>query len=117
VRVWSIERNCCLKTILLEHSIISLAFHPNGEYIALASGTKLEIWHWQHHDNRLHTMNTTTPHRNPVEIFHVRNIRAALFHPNGRYLLAVAPNGPRIASDAITTYSRYTLPFYCPHIR
>jgi len=29
-----------------EYSIISLSFHPWGHYLAVASGSKLEMWKW-----------------------------------------------------------------------
>ena len=41
VRVWSIARNCCVNVMRFDFSIISLAFHPEGHFVAVASGPQV----------------------------------------------------------------------------
>eukprot|EP01031_Cornospumella_fuschlensis_P027961 gene27961-33764_t len=116
VRIWSIERDSCLKVLILQTSIISLSFHASGEYLAVAAGSKLEIWQWQQNDTRLYSTSTpSTSAPNPIEVYHARNIRAVVFHrgssaaatgaaegeEHGGYLLVAAPNGPRETADQI----------------
>eukprot|EP00598_Pedospumella_elongata_P002972 CAMPEP_0184985292 /NCGR_PEP_ID=MMETSP1098-20130426/14038_1 /TAXON_ID=89044 /ORGANISM="Spumella elongata, Strain CCAP 955/1" /LENGTH=821 /DNA_ID=CAMNT_0027509371 /DNA_START=100 /DNA_END=2565 /DNA_ORIENTATION=+ len=47
VRVWHIERNVCLNLNTYSQTIISLAFHPNGYFIAVACGMSIQLWDWQ----------------------------------------------------------------------
>jgi WD40 repeat protein len=101
IRVWDIENNTCLNINRLEYSIISLSFHPNGEYIAVATGIKLEVWNWKR--GLRQTNNYADQHivqHHQVE--HTRNIRAVLFYPSGDYLLAAAPDAPRPAGETLT---------------
>lgn len=44
VRVWNWKRKVCLQMVRLEFAIISLAFHPSGDVLAIANGTKLHFW-------------------------------------------------------------------------
>jgi WD domain, G-beta repeat len=44
VRIWDWPRKLCLQMVRLEFAIISLAFHPSGELLAIANGTKLHFW-------------------------------------------------------------------------
>lgn len=44
VRVWNWKENTCLQMIRLEFAIISLSFHPGGEILAIANGTRLHFW-------------------------------------------------------------------------
>lgn len=110
--VWSISENCKVNSIRYRNSIISLSFQPHGPFIAIASGTELRLWNWAEHANLCidgPTGNiiqsksrpdkafdaTATPSRQYPSmkvIFHQRNIRAVLFHPYGKILLAAAPD-------------------------
>ena len=47
MRVWDIIRNVCANVLRFEYSIISLAFHPEGQFIAVASGPQLHVWDWR----------------------------------------------------------------------
>ena len=98
MRVWSIETNSCLSVNRLDYSIISLSFHPSGDFLAIASGATLEVWNWNRapsQTNRNHIV-----HCHPV--VHNRNIRAVLFYPSGEYILAAAPESPRMNQDSLT---------------
>ena len=39
--MWSIARNCCVNVMRFDFSIISLAFHPDGHFVAVASGPQV----------------------------------------------------------------------------
>lgn len=45
--MWHIERNVCLNLNTYSQTIISLAFHPNGYFIAVACGMSVQLWDWQ----------------------------------------------------------------------
>ncbi|KAL3804349.1 hypothetical protein HJC23_011277 [Cyclotella cryptica] len=42
----------CLNMIRLNHAIISLAFHPSGEILAVASGSTLHLWDYDEESRR-----------------------------------------------------------------
>jgi activator-of-BECN1-regulated-autophagy protein 1 len=44
VRVWHWPTGHCLQMIRLEFAIISLSFHPSGQVLAVANGTRLHFW-------------------------------------------------------------------------
>ena len=44
VRVWNWEAKACLQMIRLECAIISLSFHPSGNVLAIANGSRLHFW-------------------------------------------------------------------------
>ena len=44
VRVWNWKEKACLQMIRLEFAIISLSFHPGGQILAIANGTRLHFW-------------------------------------------------------------------------
>lgn len=44
VRIWNWEEKTCLQMIRLEFAIISLSFHPTGNILAVANGTRLHFW-------------------------------------------------------------------------
>ncbi|KAL3911930.1 MAG: hypothetical protein SGILL_007088 [Bacillariaceae sp.] len=44
VRVWHWPSGQCLQMIRLEFAIISLSFHPTGQVLAVANGTRLHFW-------------------------------------------------------------------------
>jgi WD40 repeat protein len=43
----------CLNMIRLNHAIISLAFHPSGEILAVASGSTLHLWDYDEEGRKL----------------------------------------------------------------
>lgn len=44
VRIWDWVSGTCLQMIRLEYAIISLSFHPEGNCLAVANGTRLHFW-------------------------------------------------------------------------
>lgn len=103
VCVWSIKENRCIRSIVLDACIISLSFHPSGQYIAVSSGSNVEIWKWWSEKEGDPSSGSviSTPVRvfptvsNVVAIHHNRNIRAVFFHPSGQHLLVACPCGSR----------------------
>ena len=89
VRVWHIESTQCINVHRYEHSIISVAFHPSGDFLGVASGPQLHFWNW-----RRDTEDRIPFIGEKFHIVHDRNIRAVLFHPSGNFLLAAAPKSP-----------------------
>ena len=123
VRVWNIQQRCCLVTTRYEYSIISLSFHPLGSIISIASGPELHLLDWTKKLDRLQRgqlrmlpyPHSCYPHlptslgisSSSVDtaykrVTHSRNIRAVIFHPNGKVLLAAAPDPPRQPHAALT---------------
>ena len=110
--------------IRLNFPIISISFHASGDYLAIASGTTLEVWKWKvscNYEDFLMESRHQISHNMPVvmssnavegmhtsrqymlrAITHGRNIRALVFHPIGDYLLVAAPETPRLPSDVLT---------------
>lgn len=107
--VWSISENICLSKIRLEFSIISISFHPDGDYIAIASGTKLELWDWTKRKDTSRGGYNLAPSTAAPPITHVRNIRAVIFHPSGDYLFAAAPDAPRQSNESVTYCGLYAI--------
>ena len=44
VRLWNWTTSTCLHMIRLEYAIISLSFHPQGQVLAIANGSRLHFW-------------------------------------------------------------------------
>lgn len=101
------RENKAIRMVRLDFSIISMSFHPSGEFLAVASGSRLELWEWGRQTRFAST--TTTSCFLPIN--HLRNIRAVAFHPDGQYLFVAAPDAPRTNNDAVTYCSLYALPF------
>jgi WD40 repeat protein len=130
VRIWDIKENACVNMIILNQTIISVAFHPAGEYIAVACGMRIELWEWRvplsYHEEVPQLPNNTpfAPNSKHLRhnafsedggededgedspltrsITHKRNIRAVLFHPSGDYIFAVAPDAPKQNNEELS---------------
>lgn len=83
VRIWDILANNCIRCLNYGVPVITISFHPSGEYLAVASGSILNIWDCKN------DVTSKTVH-------HGRTIRALMFHPSGKFLFIAAPSGPRI---------------------
>lgn len=106
MRIWDIEKHICQYLLILENSIISLSFHPFEDYLAIAGGPAIVVWKWNS-SSSASIPNITFQQQSQIvqlstQICHKRNIRAILFHPNGEYLLAAAPELPKLANDTLT---------------
>jgi WD40 repeat protein len=113
VRIWDISRGICLNTIRYDSSIISLAFHPLGQFIAISSGPQLYTWDWRENVSIANGGYPIGKGPNPVRrlVVHSRNIRAVMFHPNGEYLFAAAPDPPRQPQAPFTPCRLYVFKF------
>lgn len=133
VRIWSIEQNGCLGLLRLEAPIISLSFHPNGNHIAIASGSRLEIWNYMKNitDNSRSTASrrifdesvsaggsssssfdfASSQTYLSRSVAHTRNMRATIFHPSGEYLLVAAPDTRRQQNSSLTFCNLFAIKF------
>ncbi len=100
--------------IRLEASIISLAFHPSGSYIAVASGAIVEVWKWSDKYCLGHNVSGNNSGRSYRyrAVQHMRNIRAVIFHPKGDYLFIAAPDSPKLPNETLT-HCRWILFKFC----
>jgi len=111
-----------MNVIRYETSVISLAFHPSGDFVSVASGLYLYFWDWKEgmavvhggypigkcpYDTRGYKLKGQ-PRR---YISHTRNIRAVMFHPNGEHVFVAAPDAPRIPSLVFTPCRLYAFNF------
>ncbi|KAJ0400237.1 hypothetical protein P43SY_006201 [Pythium insidiosum] len=69
VRFWDIETGRCLYVSTLRHAIISISFHPSGDILAIASGTCVYTWDYQH----------TCPR---IAMFSYQTLRSVTFLPD-----------------------------------
>jgi hypothetical protein len=110
--------------IILNQTIISVAFHPGGEYIAVACGMRIDLWEWRvpltYHEeipqlpthtpfapnskHLRHSSDESEDEDSPLtrSITHKRNIRAVIFHPSGDYIFAVAPDAPKQNNEELS---------------
>jgi WD40 repeat protein len=125
--VWDIAKNACISmNRFFDLSITTLAFHPKGDFIAVASGNRVTIWEWSRDKGNVEkslegatsfpdTGSTGSGEGRTNEeqrkliwrgIKHTRNFRALMFHPSGNFLFAAAPDAQRGSGD-ILNYCRY----------
>jgi activator-of-BECN1-regulated-autophagy protein 1 len=45
-RIWDVKQGICLNMIRFDSCIITLAFHPSGNFIMISSGKNLHTWDW-----------------------------------------------------------------------
>ncbi|KAG7604826.1 WD40 repeat [Arabidopsis thaliana x Arabidopsis arenosa] len=81
VRLWNTTTSECIRSHLFYRPIASIAFHAEGELLAVASGHKLHMWHY----NRRGEGSSPT-----VVLKTRRSLRAVHFHPHGAPLLLTA---------------------------
>lgn len=124
VRVWDIMHGSLLNLLRLDSCVITLAFHPSGEFILASSGPHLHTWCWKEGtlcycyilcsnrfysyflfcvvgetSNNLNTNLSSSSSAPSVKrksriVTHSRNIRAVVFHPSGRFVFVAAPDPP-----------------------
>ncbi|WZZ13822.1 hypothetical protein YC2023_106911 [Brassica napus] len=81
VRVWNVTTSECIKSHDFGKPIASIAFHAEGELLAVASGHKLHMWHY----------NGSGEESTPVVVLKTkRSLRAVHFHPHGAPFLMTA---------------------------
>ena len=117
VRVWHMESDHSIRIHNFQYSIISLSFHPSGEMIAVSTGPQLHMWRWKEQDPpELPKPNLRLERKIkgdlalkgdasmiPAKIRavkHEANIRAVMFHPNGKLLfIGAQPRSPRRSGE------------------
>ncbi|XP_024013300.1 uncharacterized protein LOC18020442 [Eutrema salsugineum] len=81
VRLWNTTTSECIKSHEFYRPIASIAFHAEGELLAVASGHKLYMWHY----------NMIGKESSPTVVLKTRrSLRAVHFHPHGAPLLITA---------------------------
>jgi activating molecule in BECN1-regulated autophagy protein 1 len=101
---WDIETGRCLYVYTLRHAIISISFHPSGDILAIASGTCVYTWDYQH----------TCPR---IAMFSYQTLRSVTFLPdptkimvgeaNERYMRPVGQNGQALPADLTVTLTMW----------
>ncbi|GLD93137.1 hypothetical protein PINS_up001729 [Pythium insidiosum] len=104
VRFWDIETGRCLYVSTLRHAIISISFHPSGDILAIASGTCVYTWDYQHSCPR-------------IAMFSYQTLRSVTFLPdpskimvgeaNERYMRPVGQNGQSHSADLTVTLTMW----------
>ncbi|XP_006660508.1 uncharacterized protein LOC102702593 [Oryza brachyantha] len=109
VLLWDTKTSRCIESHFFYKPIASIAFHANGELLAVASGHKLFIWDYNKRDEA----------SNPSMVLRTRrSLRAVQFHPHGApYLLTAEVNNLDSADSELTHatssgYSNSPSPFF-----
>ncbi|XP_015887571.3 uncharacterized protein LOC107422615 isoform X1 [Ziziphus jujuba] len=107
VRLWNAKTAECIGSRDFYRPIASIAFHAQGELLAVASGHKLYIWHYNRRGE------TSSP---TIVLKTRRSLRAVHFHPHGAPFLLTAEVNDLDSSDSSMTlatspgYLRYPPP-------
>ncbi|KAI4350293.1 hypothetical protein L6164_004761 [Bauhinia variegata] len=107
VRLWDANTSECIVSHHFYRPIASIAFHAKGEILAVASGHKLYIWHY----NKRGEASSPT-----VVLKTRRSLRAVHFHPHAAPYLLTAEVNDLDSSDSSMTqatslgYSQYPPP-------
>ncbi|KAK8684620.1 hypothetical protein V6N13_040637 [Hibiscus sabdariffa] len=107
VRLWNANTAECIGTRDFYRPIASIAFHAQGEVLAVASGHKLYIWHYNRRGE------TSSP---SIILKTRRSLRAVHFHPYAAPFLLTAEVNDLDAPDSSMTvatspgYLRYPAP-------
>ncbi|KAF8091298.1 hypothetical protein N665_0448s0014 [Sinapis alba] len=81
VRLWNVTTSECIKSHDFDKPIASIAFHAEGELLAVTSGHKLHMWNY----------NGSAEESKPVVVLKTRrSLRAVHFHPHGAPFLMTA---------------------------
>ncbi|KAK9287832.1 hypothetical protein L1049_016274 [Liquidambar formosana] len=107
VRIWDASTAECIQFRDFYRPIASIAFHAQGELLAVASGHKLYIWHYNRRGE------TSSP---TIVLKTRRSLRAVHFHPHAAPFLLTAEVNDLDSSDSSMTlatspgYLRYPPP-------
>ncbi|KAK7336937.1 hypothetical protein VNO77_17491 [Canavalia gladiata] len=94
VRLWDANTSECIISHHFYRPIASIAFHAKGEIIAVASGHKLYIWHY----------NKKGEASSPIFVLKTkRSLRAVHFHPHAAPYLLTAEVNDLDSSDSSMT--------------
>ncbi|KAL6968119.1 hypothetical protein U1Q18_033922 [Sarracenia purpurea var. burkii] len=115
VRLWNANTSECIGSRDFYRPIASIAFHAEGEVLAVASGHKLYIWHYNRRGE------TSSPN---IVLKTRRSLRAVHFHPHGAPFLLTAEVNDLDSLDSSMTQAtspgslRYPLPaVYMANVR
>ena len=99
VRLWNWKSDVCLAMVRLEFAIISLSFHPTGQLLAIANGTRLHFWGLQdsldENNNKMSNINnsTSTTNRDRLTELEQRHmLRCVHFPPDGNTIIVGGVN-------------------------
>lgn len=91
VRLWNAKTSECIGSRDFYRPIASIAFHAEGELLAVASGHKLYLWNY----------NRSGMHSSPTIVLKTRHsLRAVHFHPHAAPLLLTAEVNDLDSSDS-----------------
>ncbi|CAI9117977.1 OLC1v1019473C1 [Oldenlandia corymbosa var. corymbosa] len=91
VRLWDAKSAECIGSRDFYRPIASIAFHAQGEFLAVASGHKLHIWHY----------NSRAESSGPTVVLKTRrSLRAVHFHPHAAPFLLTAEVNDMDTSDS-----------------
>jgi activator-of-BECN1-regulated-autophagy protein 1 len=95
VRLWDANTSECITSHHFYRPIASIAFHAKGEIIAVASGHKLYIWHYDKKGEASYSPTFVLKTR--------RSLRAVHFHPHAApYLLTAEVNDLDCSDSSMT---------------
>ncbi|XP_020259919.1 uncharacterized protein LOC109836433 isoform X3 [Asparagus officinalis] len=109
VRLWNANTAACIGSHDFYRPIASIAFHAQGEVIAVASGHRLFMWHYN---------NRRGESASPTSVLKTRrSLRAVQFHPFGAPLLLTAEvNDLESPDHQLTLATTPGYPHYPPAI-
>lgn len=107
VKIWDANTAECISSHDFYRPIASIAFHAQGDLLAVASGHKLYIWQYSRHAE-----DTASP---AIVLKTRRSLRAVHFHPHGAPLLLTAEVNGLDAPDCPMTLA--TSPGYLQYPR
>ncbi|GLU07840.1 hypothetical protein SLE2022_247800 [Rubroshorea leprosula] len=95
VRLWNANTSECIGSRDFYRPIASIAFHAEGELLAVASGHKLYMWHYNRREE------ASTPN---IVLRTKRSLRAVHFHPHAApFLLTAEVNDLDSPDSSMTT--------------
>ncbi|KAK4856464.1 hypothetical protein QYF36_017793 [Acer negundo] len=98
VRLWDANTAECIGSRDFYRPIASIAFHAHGDLLAVASGHKLYIWHYNRRGE------TSSPR---IVLRTRRSLRAVHFHPHGApFLLTAEVNDLDLSDSSMTLATR-----------
>lgn len=96
VRIWDAHTADCIGSRNFYRPIASIAFHAQGELLAVASGHKLYIWNYNRRGE------TSSP---TIVLKTRRSLRAVHFHPHGAPFLLTAEVNDLDSPDSTLTFA------------
>ncbi len=117
VRLWDWRKHVCLQMVRLDYAIISISFHPTGQLLAIANGTRLHFWGldpFEEDSTSNEAQETTSSSNRLTEMDQRHMLRCVHFPPDGRTIIVGGVNpsneDPRRRARALS--SGGTMSFY-----